>query len=107
MQSSSTFLGFLGSTEYFRFILLKLMVNLEYRKEKVSAFEFKITDTLQQSDIRHVHLWLSHIQLVVDVFLNTGGRRCCQGHHGHLRKLLAQFMQLLVIWAEIVAPLKD
>lgn len=29
MQSSSTFLGFLGSTAYLRFVLLKLMVNLK------------------------------------------------------------------------------
>lgn len=54
MQSSSTFLGFLGSTAYFRFALLKLMVNLEHWKEKVSAFEFKTSDTITtvQGDAR-------------------------------------------------------
>lgn len=107
MQSSSTFLGFLGNTAYFRFVLLKLMVKLEYWKEKVSASKFRFNHTSRQSDTERVHLWLSHIQLVVDVFLNTGGGGSCQGHHGHLRKLLAQFVQLLVIWAEIVAPLKE
>lgn len=57
--------------------------------------------------MEHVHLWPSHIQLVEDVFLNAGGGSGCQGHHWHLRELLAQFMQLLVVWTEIVAPLRD
>ena len=54
-----------------------------------------------------VHLWPSHIQLVEDVFLNTGGGSGRQGHHQHVGELLTQFVQPFVVWAEIVAPLKD
>lgn len=54
-----------------------------------------------------VHLWTSHIELVEDVFLNTGCSGGCQGHHRHFGELLTQFMQPFVVWAEIVAPLKD
>lgn len=54
-----------------------------------------------------VHLWPSHIELVENVFLNARGGGGCQGHHRHFGELLTQFMQLFVVWAEIVAPLKD
>lgn len=110
MQSSSTFLGFLGSTAYFRFVLLKLMVNLKIRwMANMQLFEFGNSDTKLnwKSETEHVHLWPSHVQLVEDVFLNTGGGGGCQGHHWHFGELLTQLMQPLVIWAEIMAPLKD
>lgn len=55
----------------------------------------------------YVHLRPGHIELVEDVFLNTGGGSGCQGHHRHFGELLTQFMQPLVVWTEIVAPLKD
>lgn len=60
-----------------------------------------------EAEVGHVHLRPSHIQLVEDVFLNTGGGGGCQGHHRHIGELLTQFMQPLVVWPEIVAPLKD
>lgn len=66
---------------------------------------FKKSET--QPEMEHVHLRPSHIQLVEDVFLNAGGGSGRQGHHWHLRELLTQFMQPLVVWTEIVAPLKD
>lgn len=56
MQSSSTFLGFLGNTAYFRFVLLKLMVNLKiYWMENVQLLAKKILKhnsfkNLSQSD---------------------------------------------------------
>lgn len=39
--------------------------------------------------MRDAHLRPIHIELVVDVFLNTGGGGRRQRHHGHLRELLA------------------
>lgn len=60
-----------------------------------------------EPEMGHVHLRPSHIQLVEDVFLNTGGGSGCQGHHRHAGELLTQFVQPLVVWTEIVAPLKD
>lgn len=60
-----------------------------------------------ETEIEHVHLRPSHIQLVQDVFLNTGGSSGCQGHHWHFGELLTQLMQPLVVRTKIVTPLKD
>ncbi len=60
-----------------------------------------------EREMEDVHLRPSHVQLVEDVFLHTGSGCGCQGHHRHFGKLLTQFMQPLVVWTEIVAPLRD
>lgn len=57
-------------------------------------------------DVKHVHLGPSHVQLVEDVFLDAGGGGRRQGHHRHLGELLTKLVQLLVVGAEIVAPLE-
>lgn len=102
MHSSSTFLGFLGSTAYFRFVRLKLIVNLKLHQiEKVQVLLAE-----KEPQPGHVHLWPSHVQLVEDVFLDAGGGRGCQSHHWHVGELLTQLMQLLVVWTKIVTPLK-
>lgn len=60
-----------------------------------------------EAESEDIHLGSTHVQLVEDVFLHSGSSCGCQSHHCHIRELLTQFMQLLVVWAEIVAPLKD
>lgn len=57
--------------------------------------------------MEHIHLRPGHIQLVEDVFLNTGGGGGRQRHHRHVGEPLTQLMQLLVVWTEVVTPLKD
>lgn len=56
--------------------------------------------------MEHIHLWTSHVQLVQDVFLHTGSGSGCQSHHHHFGEFLTKFIQLLVVWTEVVAPLK-
>lgn len=45
-----------------------------------------------KTEHEHVHLRPYHIQLVEDVFLNTGGGGGRQGDHRHAGELLTQFM---------------
>lgn len=59
----------------------------------------------RESEFKHLHLWPSHIELVEDVFLHARGGGGRQSHHRHVGELLTQFVQPLVVWTEIMAPL--
>lgn len=57
--------------------------------------------------LEHIHLRLGHLQLVEDVLLDAGGGSGGQGHDRHFGELLPQLVHPLVVWPEVMAPLRE
>lgn len=79
------------------------MVKLETQNKRNETSKAQLKSVKPE---KHLHLRARHIELVQDIRLHARGCRGSQGHHGHFRELLTQFIQPLVVRTEVMTPLQ-